>query len=177
MTALKKEPWKKKPGGRTLTKPNTRSHFKTFHSDAAEVSTLVRELGIYLAKVMHRGNTPEDTWTRWHSQTNESLSEISNKQISYATALPQLREIATNSQYPGAKQTGKPGKWICSQAVHNAEKGKPILRPKDKNETKSDHTPSPNLLESDPSQESDQSEPHGSPDSNQHIPDEDAVPT
>jgi hypothetical protein len=105
MASSSKDPKKKKPGGRTITKPPTRSHFKAFHSNAAEVGALVRELEKQFEHATQQGDTPQGTWTQYNSQMSKLLNDLSNKCIHYYTnTLPRLREIAKNSQYQGANR-------------------------------------------------------------------------
>jgi hypothetical protein len=122
MAPSRKHPKPKKPGGKKLTRPNTRRNYTSFHSNTTEVGALLRELEKHLTDETQRGDTPEVTWKEWHSQTNQISQDLHNKWVNHPTALPLLRTIATNLQFDGTKPRGNSGTWrIYSQAVHESE--------------------------------------------------------
>jgi hypothetical protein len=147
---------KTKPGGKPLTtKPTTRSQFKTFHSNAAEVGALVNELKKHLKdKTQEFEGVSEETWTQGNSQAYQISEDISNRRISYANALPILRTLAIKTKFKGAKHNGPKGTWKYAQDVHDAANARHTPTPTGKNklETENPGRGSPNLLSS--SQES-----------------------
>jgi hypothetical protein len=147
---------KTKPGGKPLTtKPTMKSQFKTFHSNAAEVGALVKELKKHLNdKTQEFEGVSEETWTQWNSQARQISEDISIRRISYANALPILRMLAIKTKFKGAKQNGPKGTWKYAQDVHDAANARCTPTPAGKNklETEKPGRGSPNLLAS--SQES-----------------------
>jgi hypothetical protein len=150
---------KTKPEGKPLTtKPTTtRSQFKTFHSNTAELRALVNKLKKHLTdKTQEFKGVSEETWTQWSSQSHPISEDISKRRISYANALPSiLRTLAIKKKFKGAKQKGPKGTWKYTQDVHDAANAQRTSTPagdKNKPETEKTGRESPNLLAS--SQES-----------------------
>jgi hypothetical protein len=137
-----------------------------------QVKALVRVLDQHLTDIEQQGDILDGMWLQWNEQAKDIATKLKKRQITYATALPQLQAIATKSKYLGGKAKIKGGTWVYSQTAHQDQQEIPhagslpecinkdnITSSPDRTLTK-DETPreSPNLLETPNSHASDTSE-------------------
>jgi hypothetical protein len=145
-----------------LVKPNTRSAYQQFRSDADEVTALLRTLE---AQLEGNEEIPQVEIEDLRTEIRGMPKELVDKQTTVRTVLPRLRRIATIVKLEGATKTSK-GKWLYSEEIRAG--GKEISRAKEKPDptpTSQDLTSdpkSPNLLES-----SQESEPPGENEQNE----------
>jgi hypothetical protein len=131
---------------------SSRSNYQAFHSPLAETRALIRELNKHLKtepSYVPYGSITKEKWSEWTSQTEEIEEQLLQRQITPNTALPRLKEIATNAKYEGGHAKKKGHNWIYNQAAHKEDEQQQIPETPEFVQHPGPMGLSPNLLETD----------------------------